>query len=534
MGVLVPNATDIRFIANKDEREIVRKLIAQLSDKWLILPTVRFKSDNVDREIDILLINPEIGMLDLEVKGHEFAIKDGIWHADGGPVSPQPPEQAIRNSNGLLKNLKAELRLPHISLPWAIIAPRSVRQSNQLPMSMDPWQFLSRDDLEHLESCIERAIVDGGRGRTRMVPHEVEAIVNYLYPDINFGWDEATWSRIARDRLNMASDQQIQLLSGFDIHRRVFVQGGAGTGKTRLAQSWALNALIREDRVLLTCYNDPLGEWLKSQLPEDENLVVGPVLRFFFDLLPNELQRENSKDGHEFWTEQLIGEVIKQFARIEERFDTIIIDEAQDFSPAWIALLEGLLADPIHSKLLILGDTRQDLMDRGFRTPDPLTGWTVAELPTNVRNSHAIARLLRNFPGGAAAPSSLPESAGITTAVAETIEICVAELASFLARRKFGSQNPSDVLIITDETTTRDRIRALPFISGWDNQQDDHIVCETAYRVKGLEADCVIWVSARPDQRRELQYVGFSRAVNELHVISPRAALEKLKLPITN
>ena len=534
MGVLVPNTTDIRLIDNKDEREVVRKLIAQLSDKWLILPTVRFRSDNVDREIDILLINPEIGMLDLEVKGHEFTIKDGLWHANGGPVSPQPQEQAIRNSHELLKNLKSNLRLPHISLPWAIIAPRSVKQTSQLPSSMSPWQFMSRDDLDNLDGCIEHAIVGGDHGRTLLAPAEVELIVNYLCPTIEFGWDEATWSRMARDRLNMASDQQIQLLSGLDNHRRVFVAGGAGTGKTRLAQSWAMNALNREERVLLTCYNDPLGEWLSTQFSPEDNLVVAPVLRFFQSLLPNEPQEGLGSDGPSFWTEQLIGEVIKQFAKIEDRFDTIIIDEAQDFSPAWIALLEGLLADPTHSKLLVLGDTRQDLMDRGFRAPEPLAGWTVAELPTNVRNSHAIARLLRNFPGGAAAPSSLPESTGITTAVAENIDACIKELTTFLVQRNFPSLHHSDVLIITDESTTRDRIRALPHISDWDHQQDDHIVCETAYRAKGLEADCVIWVSALSEQRRALQYVGFSRAVNELHVISPRVALEKLHLPITH
>ena len=194
MGVLVPNTTDIRLIDNKDEREVVRKLIAQLSDKWLILPTVRFRSDNVDREIDILLINPEIGMLDLEVKGHEFTIKEGLWHANGGPVSPQPQEQAIRNSHELLKNLKSNLRLPHISLPWAIIAPRSVKQTSQLPSSMSPWQFMSRDDLDNLEGCIEHAIVGGDHGRTLLAPAEVELIVNYLCPTIEFGWDEATWS----------------------------------------------------------------------------------------------------------------------------------------------------------------------------------------------------------------------------------------------------------------------------------------------------------------------------------------------------
>ena len=123
---------------------------------------------------------------------------------------------------------------------------------------------------------------------------------------------------------------------------------------------------------------------------------------------------------------------------------------------------------------------------------------------------------------------------GITTAVAENVDACIKELTTFLVQRKFPSLNPSDVLIITDEGATRDRIRALPYISDWDHQQDDHIVCETAYRAKGLEADCVIWVSALSEQRRALQYVGFSRAVNELHVISPRVALEKLHLPIND
>ena len=533
MGVLVPETFDISRIENRDEREVVRQLIQQLSSKWLIVPNVRFRSENIDREIDILLINPDIGILDLEVKGHEFSIKDGHWHANGGPVKPQPHVQATANSNGLLKHLKSELRLTHISVPWAVIAPRSIKQTNELPASMSPWQFISRDELTNLDYCIERAVVGGGRGRTKLLPSEIESIVNFLCPNINFGWDEDTWNRIARDRLNMASDQQIKMLSNFDIHRRVFVVGGAGTGKTRLAQNWAMNALNRDERVLLTCYNDPLGEWLLGQLPDEESLLVAPVLRFFQALLPRELRVDETSEGHEFWTEKLIGEVIKQFAKIEDRFDTIIIDEAQDFSPAWIALLEGLLADPVHSKLLILGDTRQDLMDRGFRAPDPLAGWAVAELPTNVRNSHAIARLLRNFPGGAAAPSSLPESAGITAIIAESIDDCLKELAKFLSRKRLPSHNPTDVLIVTDEATTRDRIRTLPHIGGWDNQQGD-IVCETAYRVKGLEADCVIWVSAQHHQRLPLQYVGFSRAVNELHIISPKAALEKLRLPVVD
>ena len=65
-----------------------------------------------------------------------------------------------------------------------------------------------------------------------------------------------------------------------DANRRVLVTGGAGSGKTRLAMAWARRAVGRGERVLLTCYNDPLADDAASSgSTPSEQLVRRFVLR---------------------------------------------------------------------------------------------------------------------------------------------------------------------------------------------------------------------------------------------------------------
>ena len=85
---------------------------------------------------------------------------------------------------------------------------------------------------------------------------------------------------LARIRLETICADQVRALEALDANRRVVVTGAAGTGKTRLAMAWARRALARNERVLLTCYNDPLGDDMRSRLPDDRDLVVGS----FFDV----------------------------------------------------------------------------------------------------------------------------------------------------------------------------------------------------------------------------------------------------------
>ncbi|MEJ7801494.1 MAG: hypothetical protein WKF60_13305, partial [Ilumatobacter sp.] len=48
---------------------------------------------------------------------------------------------------------------------------------------------------------------------------------------------------------------------------------------------------------------------------------------------------------HEWWNTQAVAHLHRYWHLITDRFDTIVVDEGQDFSPAWLAFLDQLL-DP--------------------------------------------------------------------------------------------------------------------------------------------------------------------------------------------
>ena len=49
-----------------------------------------------------------------------------------------------------------------------------------------------------------------------------------------------------------------------------------GVARRASPLAWARRAVGRGERVLVTCYNDPLGDVLVERLPTDERLTVGP------------------------------------------------------------------------------------------------------------------------------------------------------------------------------------------------------------------------------------------------------------------
>ncbi|HEY5664089.1 MAG TPA: UvrD-helicase domain-containing protein, partial [Ilumatobacter sp.] len=72
----------------------------------------------------------------------------------------------------------------------------------------------------------------------------------------------------------------------------------------------------------------------------------------------------------EWWDTVEIGHLLDYWDETTERFDTIIVDEAQDFSPIWIELLTRLLDPDGPRRLLMLADESQEVYERGFTVPD--------------------------------------------------------------------------------------------------------------------------------------------------------------------
>jgi hypothetical protein len=537
MGILVPADFDFGSIKNDDEARVVEALVEQLTDGWLIFPNFSYRNHR-DHEIDVVLLHEIDGIVVLEVKGHKVRLNGGIWYGDSGPLKPQPFAQAKDNAFKLRKMLEQKDKQLFEGLPvrYGVIFPNTTSFTGDLPAAIRREQLFLGSDLAEIKFAIDELIRVTGRGMKMQRDH-MKAVIDFLCPDADFSWDPEARIRMHRQRMEAICASQVRALERLDANRRVAVTGGAGSGKTRLALAWARRALIaRNERVLVTCFNEPLADQINGYLNGYEDVVAGAFLTVArsFEGMPllEEPAEMTADEASTFWNETVIGHLHLNWPKITQKFDTIIIDEAQDFSPAWIAQLESLLDDEGPRRLMMVADSGQEIFSRGFRMPKSDDGWTLCELVNNCRNSHQIARLLRTLLGGAPAPEVGPETIGIDFDEATT-EDYVAKVKSILDRQPDdGSGLLAPVgtrAVLVPSIRLRDQLRAELGLGSWD-ERDTKIVCETERRMKGTEFDTVILVDPEDRMDDRALYIGISRAINQLFVVGSRELGERLRL----
>lgn len=553
MGILVPDWFETDQLKNRAEREVVETLVQGLYDSWLVIPDVGMRDDSKDRQADIVLVHQDFGVLVVEVKGHELQIRDGLWCGrEGTPLNPQPIQQALDNSHALQRRIRKHIAdADHLHVHFGIAFPNTGEIAGSIPMDIERAMMLLKTDLLEVEQSMER-LVELGRQRAysgALTDAQVEGIVNLLRPDLEFRWDPDARADLTRDRLDEYCDAQISSLVSMMGNRRVAVRGGAGTGKTKLAVRWATKAWAEGDRVLLTCFNRPLADDLlqrigpiatddpsETEALDDDDPDAGPLMLVgAFLELAQAFPEVPEIDSHGLyaaeWETKVWGALQHHWPSVEARFDTIVIDEAQDFHPAWIGMLEALLDPDGRRRMLIVADEDQGIYKRGFRLPRADDGWVQAELQSNFRNAAPIARLLTRKLGGAASPAYAPAGSGVSFHEIDGIEMAIDVVDRELERitqieGRDGRRVLVEVLKRDDRTALHD---AGMNLGTWE-QRDESIVCETAHRAKGLEFDTVILVVSEPDPDHALLYTGISRAVSELVVVAPREVGEFLGL----
>ncbi|MEO7572950.1 MAG: NERD domain-containing protein/DEAD/DEAH box helicase [Acidimicrobiales bacterium] len=420
-----------------------------MTDGWLIPPDVGLRGHR-DYQLDLVLVHEEWGILDIEVKGHRVQVKDGVWCHAGSRMEPQPMDQARTNAYALRDRLRlASDELSRIDVEYAVALPNTTEADGTLPADLHEAQLLTVMALEDPRDAIETLMTS--RRHRPLTRADVEAIVQALRPDLDFAWDPEARARAVRERLDELCASQVAALETLDGNRRAFVAGRAGTGKTRLAMGWARRALIhREERVLLTCYNDPLADAMRGTLSDDPDLVIGPFLRVAFELDGMPPIDVPDDADHEWWNTQAVAHLHRYWHLITDRFDTVVVDEGQDFSPAWLAFLEQLLDPEGPRRMLVVADDAQNLYDRGFRAPSSEDGWAVAELVNNCRNVYPIATILRRYLDGAKAPMVGPEALGVEWHPADDLpQVTTAVNDRLVDLLEIDERDPAKIVVAT-------------------------------------------------------------------------------------
>lgn len=173
---------------------------------------------------------------------------------------------------------------------------------------------------------------------------------------------------------------------------RLRVVGVPGCGKTTIAAHHYEAALRKGKRPLLVCFNRPLAERLKASLPRQGGMVetwYGLIVRFLRD--QGQTVDFSAGTSETFWAD-VRDRVLGPAFPAHWSFDTIIVDEGQDFAPDWFDTLQ-LFAGPA-ADILWLEDPNQKLNDYpviDFKGK----GYTGFRAETNYRSPDTIARYIQ-------------------------------------------------------------------------------------------------------------------------------------------
>ncbi len=125
---------------------------------------------------------------------------------------------------------------------------------------------------------------------------------------------------------------------------RLRVRGTAGSGKSTVALAAAERAVAAGRRPLMVCFNRPLAEKLKAAAPAAATVTT------FHGLLDRFLQTRGQKlefagaNAPGFWT-GVAEKVISEDVGAGWCFDTLIVDEGQDFDAEWFDILRLFLRE---------------------------------------------------------------------------------------------------------------------------------------------------------------------------------------------
>ena len=315
----------------------------------------------VDGETDFVVAHPDKGILVIEVKGGRIrydGTADRWFSIDGKGVEHRiddPFDQVKKSKYALLSKIKQVPGWKHryVRLGHCVIFPDSARPSGPISTDSAHEMMAFARDLGWMDQWLETAWEYWGGRDVENVEFGVrgmEMIEKLLAR--SFQLEHPLAADIAADtrQILQLTERQFDLLGYLQKRRRVAISGGAGTGKTMLALEKAKRLAGEGMKVLLTCFNRPLAEFLEDRAGTVENLTVRNFHWLCHDMAEKaELPGVQVQDSPspKYFNEVLPTAFMKALEMMpEERFDAIVVDEGQDFREEWWTMLQLAMTDP--------------------------------------------------------------------------------------------------------------------------------------------------------------------------------------------
>jgi len=528
------------------ERTVFEKLARELPDDCHVFHDVAWDDPSLDDsktagQIDFVIVRQDYGLIAIEVKGGRCSYdpdRRGWTSIDRHEKSVEisdPFDQAKTASRILMKLLRRQAKLRDMFIPYhyAGAFPDCVLGKRDLRGDVKGWQIVDQESLFDLKSSIsnlfEQSFPDGP-----IVSSQGKLIlqgIRDIYGDRALTGKVPVQHKIkaVSDRLVRLTEDQFDILDLLREQKRLLIKGCAGSGKTTLALHKAKMLAEQGKSVLLVCYNQPLGWYLKGECLAHENLTVGDFTGLCFRWLKEINKPIDVVDTDDWWSVTLPTTVADEIDTIPHRYDAIIVDEGQDFVEDYWLTLEMLLDDPKSGILYVFADAGQNIY-RG-----------VAELPIdtapivlnrNLRNTNQVFDVVKHS-------CNLPDdvkSSGVDGPKVEFLEYAdergmVKSIVTILSKLVSEHVVPADIAILGTKSQKRTVLKhgtkIGPFQLVEKRSKNDELLTMSVHRFKGLESPVVILCEL--DEKltykiNEILYVGLTRATSILFVLKHESA----------
>lgn len=525
------------------EKKAYAALAQYLSDDYKVFFSVDWAGkesihSSQDYECDFVVTHPEKGILVIEVKGGGIRY-DGrydLWESinnSGVFKIKNPLSQAVKNKHAL-KNYIFERfeqeygKRTHLKMAHCVWFIDTDYNEGLFPRGHKDI-ILDRSSVYNLNQDIEKAYAFfDEENKTRSIPKEdYQKIINLLIPTGELKQSIVKNLEYGEVEILNLTNEQLKLLKCMRTQKKVFITGGAGTGKTLLGLEKAKEEAEAGKNVLFTCYSRPVAESLEKSNPI-KNLKILNFHRLCHEYAKkinkgDLFEKKENTSSSKFWNHTSIEILEEAVITVGEslQFDTIIVDEVQDFLPKWINCITNLLIkDQNNGCIYLLGDKSQSIFKRD-NFEEETKGFFTFELFENLRNTKQIFNCYDSFiqndckalgPEGEHVRFVNSSEKNIEKSILKEVNKLISQKISLSDITILSGSHPSKCLqgLISDKKFSLDVN---------DNKK---ILLSTIHSFKGLENKVVILSNInriKENFKKELLYVACSRAKHILIVI---------------
>lgn len=465
-------------------------------------------------EIDFVIVCAK-GIFVFEVKGGRVFQENGRWFSRSKQKThhiDNPFNQSRSALFSLLDSLKIKgVIRSNTPIGYGVLLPNTVN----LPVSLeyDSRMLGTKNNLKGFGTWLNSFIdywVDKVELPTLLNSDDISKIANFLRPGTLDVLKQQS------DELDYLNVKQKQVVTAFQLGKRIICEGAAGTGKTHIISLLIKHFVSRNQNILVLCESRWLKGYLKSEL-SGFNIVVATI-------------------------DSLVVESRRAFI---SHYDIVIVDEAQDlYHEHAVDLLDCYLKGGIsHGRWIFF----QDLINQSdfFNQPDTrLVNHIkkISEVRLSLDVAYRYSRVTLNY------LNKLLGSDKIDTKKIQGPEISefkphdevneIIKVEEAIVSAISNGYIYSDITIISNETFSNSVVSKLPqHILKYINQLDDFnirsfplegISFSQLHHFKGLENKIVILLDfdERTFKNTSRAYVALTRASERLFIVFSSAEQE--------